>query len=180
MMLALLFTAQAYVPSQTCGGTPTHWSSNDLPATWHLRTGVNNGRAYSPLTDAQVRLLQARPEDQMWVLQGRMAPGLRADRHRHTGPVLGFTQSGAWRYLEHDFVNRAGSYLYEPAGSVHTLSVLEDNEQPTEAYFVMYGEVLYLDDDDEITYVSNVQTNIDLYYQACESAGLPRPTAILS
>ncbi len=134
----------------------------------------------NPLTDAQVRLLQARPEDQMWVLQGRMAPGLRADRHRHTGPVLGFTQSGAWRYLEHDFVNRAGSYLYEPAGSVHTLSVLEDNEQPTEAYFVMYGEVLYLDDDDEITYVSNVQTNIDLYYQACESAGLPRPTAILS
>ena len=55
MMLALLFTAQAYVPSQTCGGTPTHWSSNDLPATWHLRTGVNNGRAYSPLTDAQVQ-----------------------------------------------------------------------------------------------------------------------------
>ena len=133
----------------------------------------------NPLNDAELRLLQARPEDKMWVLHGRMPAGLRAGRHRHTGPVLGFTMNGSWRYLEHEFVNRAGSYLYEPAGSEHTLCVPDENEAPTEALFVMYGEVLYLDDDDEVAYVSNVQTNLDLYYQACESAGLPRPTAIL-
>ena len=135
--------------------------------------------ARNPLTQAEVRLLQARPEDAMWVLHTRMPAGLRADRHRHTGPVLGFTLGGSWRYLEHSFVNRAGSYLYEPAGSEHSLHVADENTQPTEALFVMYGEVLYLDDDDEVTYVSNVQTSLDLYYQSCESAGLPRPSAIL-
>jgi len=131
----------------------------------------------NPLTDAEMRLLQVRLEDKMWVLHGRMPAGMTAARHRHTGPVLGFTMNGAWRYLEHDFVNRAGSYLYEPAGSEHTLAV--DPDDATEALFVMYGEVLYLDPDDEVTYVSNAQTNLKLYYDACEEAGLARPDAIL-
>lgn len=49
-----------------------------------------------------------------------------------------------------------GSYLYEPSGSEHTLHVA-----------------------DEVTYVSNVKTSLDLYYQSCKSAGPPRPEAIL-
>jgi quercetin dioxygenase-like cupin family protein len=131
----------------------------------------------NPLTGADMRLLQVRPEDKMWVLHGRMPAGMKAERHRHTGPVLGFTMNGAWRYLEHEFVNRAGSYLYEPAGSEHTLRV--DTDGPAEALFVMYGEVLYLDPDDEVVYVSNAQSNLAFYLEACEEAGFPRPDAIL-
>ena len=133
----------------------------------------------NPSVGARMRLLQVRLEDQMWVLHGMMPAGMTAARHRHTGPVLGFTMSGAWRYLEHEFENRAGSYLYEPAGSVHTLSVPAENTEPTETLFVQYGEVLYLDDDDEVVHVSNAQTNLALYYEACEAANLPRPNAIL-
>ena len=128
---------------------------------------------------AELRLLQADTNRGIYVMAGRLAGDMEVGTHRHTGAVHMSTLAGAWKYLEHEFVNRAGSYLYEPAGSEHTLCVPEENEAPTEALFVMYGEVLYLDDDDEVTYVSNVQTNLDLYYQACESAGLPRPTAIL-
>ena len=47
-------------------------------------------------------------------------------RHRHTGPVHVFTMAGAWKYLEYEDVNRAGSYLYEPANSTHTFSVIEE------------------------------------------------------
>jgi hypothetical protein len=133
----------------------------------------------NPNVGAQMRLIQVRLEDQMWVLHGKMPPGMMAARHKHTGPVLGFTMSGAWRYLEHDFVNRAGSYLYEPTGSVHTLTVPSENTETTETLFVQYGEVLYLDDDDEVTHVSNAQSNLTLYYEACEAANVPRPNAIL-
>ena len=46
--------------------------------------------------------------------------------HRHTGLAFGYTVSGAWKYRE--YVNRAGCFLYEPANSVHTLTVLENAE----------------------------------------------------
>jgi hypothetical protein len=89
-----------------------------------------------------------------------------------------FTLSGSWGYVEHDFVNRAGSYLYEPPGSVHTLYVPAD--QPvTETLSVIYGETLYLDADGAVIARSNASTNLRLYYEACEAAGLPRPNGIL-
>ena len=37
----------------------------------------------------------------------------------------------------------------------------------------------YLDDNDEVTYVSNWKAMLALYYQGCEDAGLPRPDRIL-
>ena len=44
-------------------------------------------------------------------------------------------------------MNRAGSFLYEPAGSVHTLTVLEDD---THVWFQMYGANLNLDADGNV------------------------------
>src|SRR4051812_31191106 len=70
------------------------------------------------------KVSQVNISDGLWVVRSRMQPGYLAQTHRHTGPVYGFTLSGAWHYLESaDEVNRAGSYLFEPAGSVHTLHV---------------------------------------------------------
>ena len=63
----------------------------------------------------------------LWIIRNRFAPGVLVQKHRHTGQVYGYTLSGAWKYAEYDYVNRAGSFLYEPAGSVHTLTVLDDN-----------------------------------------------------
>jgi 2,4'-dihydroxyacetophenone dioxygenase len=47
-------------------------------------------------------------------------------RHRHTGPVHAFTLLGAWHYLEHDWVARAGDYAFEPPGETHTLVIPEE------------------------------------------------------
>ena len=44
-------------------------------------------------------------------------------RHIHPSVVVGYVIKGSWRYLEHDWVARAGSFVYEPPGEIHTLVV---------------------------------------------------------
>ena len=56
--------------------------------------------------------------------------------------MYAYTTSGAWKYREYEYVNRAGSFLYEPAGSVHTLQCVENE---TRVWFQMYGVNLNLD-----------------------------------
>ncbi|MGZ6957880.1 MAG: 2,4'-dihydroxyacetophenone dioxygenase family protein, partial [Acidimicrobiia bacterium] len=96
-------------------------------------------------------------------------------KHRHTGPVWGYTVSGAWKYKEYDYVNRAGSFLYEPAGSVHTLQSIEDN---TRVWFHMYGANLNLDADGNVESVVDAGLVRDSYFALCEANGLARPDVI--
>jgi 2,4'-dihydroxyacetophenone dioxygenase len=133
----------------------------------------------NPTYNARMRLLQVDADAQMTVSHGILAPGLGVGTHRHRGPVQMWTMSGSWVYREHEFVNRAGSYLYEPVGSVHTLYVPTENDGPTEVLSIVYGDVEYLDPDGDIVYVSNWKRTLDDYYQGCEAAGLPRPDGIL-
>ena len=127
---------------------------------------------------AELRLLQADIPRGIYVLAGRLEGDLEVGTHRHTGAVHMFTLSGAWKYHEHDFVNRAGSYLYEPPGSVHTFYVLP-NDEITETLSVVYGETEYLDAEGAVTQVGNAETSLRMYYEACEQAGVPRPSGIL-
>ena len=53
------------------------------------------------------------------VLKG--LPGARLGTHYHVGTVRGYTMRGFWRYLEHDWVAKPGTFIYEPAGEAHTL-----------------------------------------------------------
>ena len=76
-------------------------------------------------------------------------------------------------------MNRAGSYLYEPPGSIHTLFMPDDNPEVTETLTVVYGTTEYLDPDGAVIAVSDAATNLAAYYEACEAAGVPRPDAVL-
>lgn len=127
---------------------------------------------------AELRVLQADMGVGVYVLAGRLPGDLEIGVHRHTGAVHMFTLSGAWKYLEHEFVNRAGSYLYEPPDSVHTFCVLPGDEI-TETLSVIYGETQYLDADGNVIQVGNAETNLRTYYEACEQAGIQRPSGIL-
>src|SRR6202046_2228382 len=62
-----------------------------------------------------------------WVILKRFKPGVQLQTHRHTVSVDAYPSAGRWHYLEYDFYILPGSYLYEPANSVHTLHVPEDN-----------------------------------------------------
>ena len=33
---------------------------------------------------------------------------------------------GRWKYLEHDWMAEEGSFVYEPPGEIHTLTVPDD------------------------------------------------------
>jgi hypothetical protein len=127
---------------------------------------------------AELRLLQADMKIGVYVMAGRLPGDLEVGTHRHTGAVHMFTLSGAWKYHEHDYVNRAGSYLFEPPGSVHTFYVMPGNEV-TETLSVIYGTTEYLDEKGEIIQVGNAETNLRTYYEGCEKAGVPRPSGIL-
>ena len=74
-------------------------------------------------------------------------------KHKHTGSVHAFTKQGRWKYLEYPEVNTAGSYLFEPAGSIHTLIVPDENQEDTVVNFVITGANLYLDSNDQVTMI---------------------------
>jgi 2,4'-dihydroxyacetophenone dioxygenase len=68
----------------------------------------------------------------VWVVLAVIAPGGSVPLHYHTGIAEAYTLSGSWHYLEYpDQVQTAGSYLYEPAGSVHTFVCPEPNTEDT-------------------------------------------------
>jgi hypothetical protein len=90
--------------------------------------------------------------------------------------VWGYTVSGAWKYKEYDYVNRAGSFLYEPAGSIHTLECIEDN---TQVWFHMYGSNLNLDADGNVESVSDGAGTLRGYLAMCEAQGLGVPAVII-
>lgn len=52
---------------------------------------------------------------------------------------------GHWSYLEHDWVARPGTFIYEPAGEAHTLLINEDSPEPMVTVFVVEGGLIYLD-----------------------------------
>lgn len=72
-----------------------------------------------------IQLFLADVEGGFFVVRTRFQPGTVIPTHMHTGAVHGFTESGRWHYREYGdaSVNTAGSYIYEPPGSTHTLEV---------------------------------------------------------
>ena len=126
----------------------------------------------------ELKLLRVDLDRGTWVIRNRFAPGVRLPVHRHTGAVEGFTLAGRWRYLEYDFESVAGSYIHEPAGSVHTLDVPADNDGPTDILFVIEGALLYLDEAGAVTSVVDATTMVPAYRAMCEAAGLAAPAVL--
>jgi 2,4'-dihydroxyacetophenone dioxygenase len=77
------------------------------------------------------------------VLKG--LPGAMLGTHYHVGTVRGYTMAGHWRYLEHDWVAKPGTFIYEPAGEAHTLVIANDSPEPALIMFVVEGGLIYLD-----------------------------------
>ena len=96
-------------------------------------------------------------------------------RHIHPSWVTGLVLKGAWRYLEHDWVAREGSFVYEPPGEVHTLVVDEVADVPEMiTFFNIHGAMVYLDDNGVVTAYEDVFSKIDMcrkHYEACGLGG---------
>jgi len=145
----------------------------DIPGAIHI------GADELPFVDigdgSKLKVIMVKEAEGLWIIENVFAAGYEVQRHKHTGPVYAYTTSGAWKYKEYGYVNRAGSFLYEPAGSIHTLQVVEDD---THVWFQMYGANLNLGDDGEVESVSDGASTLAVYLNLCRQAGLPQPNVL--
>lgn len=124
------------------------------------------------------QLLQVNTETGLWVIRVRLDPGVTIQRHRHTGEVFAFTISGCWRYLEYPDLNAPGSYLYEPAGSIHTLNAPATNTSITDVWFAIRGANLNLDANGNVESVLDAATVLEIYRALCKEQGLATPSTV--
>jgi quercetin dioxygenase-like cupin family protein len=148
-------------------------------------TAVHRGESELPFVDigpgGTLQLLQVDLANGVWVIRNHFTPGYTVQTHRHTGSVHAFTQRGSWHYLESpDDVNTAGSYLYEPAGSVHTLHVPESNEGITDVWFTIHGANLNLDAEGNVELVIDAHSILPYYRAVCqEQFGIDPPVIVI-
>jgi 2,4'-dihydroxyacetophenone dioxygenase len=140
-----------------------HFGADDLP---FVEIGGGN----------KLKVIMVDEAQGIWVVENVFQAGFEVPTHKHTGPVFGFTVSGAWKYREYDYVNRAGSVLYEPAHSVHTLHCIEDD---TQVWFHMTGTNLDLDADGNIIGTADGPTTLAAYLALAEAQGHPRPNVVV-
>ena len=140
----------------------THLSTDQIP---FVEIGDGN----------KLRVLQVKAQEGLWIVENIFQAGFEVQTHRHTGPVWGYTTTRAWKYKEYDYVNRAGSFLYEPAGSVHTLQCVEDD---TRVWFHMTGANLNLDADGQVESVTDGAVSLLGYLALAEAQGLGRPPVL--
>ncbi len=92
-------------------------------------------------------------------------------RHRHSGQVHAYVIRGKWLYLEHDWVARAGCYVFEPPGETHTLVVPDDCTDMV-TLFTVHGALMYVDPQGNSTGYDDVFTRIEKYRAHFEAVGL--------
>ena len=92
-------------------------------------------------------------------------------RHRHPGPVHGHVLKGRWKYLEHEWEAKQGSYVFEPPGEIHTLVVPEGVDEMITLFHVT-GALLYCDPDGKVIGAEDVFTKLELAKKHYEKVGL--------
>jgi len=106
-----------------------------------------------------------------WVNALRVRRAGVLNRHRHPAPVYGYVLKGSWRYLEHDWVARTGSFVFEPPGVDHTL-VVDDSVDEMITLFHVAGAMIYLDAEGRPSGYEDVFTKIELCRAHYEKVGL--------
>ena len=147
-----------------------HTATDDLPYAddWAGTPGV------------RLKLLMADVEGARFAVRIRFAPGILLPPHQHTGEVHAYTLAGSWYYLEHaeNPPSRAGSYLFEPPGSTHTLKVADDAGEETDVVFVVYGAMIHFGPDREILAVGDAASHLKDWPEALRAQGKPVPTRL--
>lgn len=156
-----------------------HASSTELgpTAASALREAVHIGAHDLPFVrrseTSELQLLQVDLNNGLWVVRSRFQPGCRLPTHFHTGPVFAVTSQGEWGYVEYpEQINSPGSFLFEPAGSVHTLAVPETQVGVTEVWFAISGANLDIDASGAVTRVLDAHSILGFYRDSCRQLGL--------
>jgi 2,4'-dihydroxyacetophenone dioxygenase len=143
-----------------------------LPEVFYADTTSDDMRYYVPLTETVfTRPLFISPAQNRWCdILMATGPGL-VNRHYHPHQVFGFTLSGKWGYLEHDWTATAGDFLYEAPGEAHTL-VAYEHEDPMKIFFNVTGPLIWLDENGEAEGHFDVHDYIAISKEHYEKVGL--------
>lgn len=141
------------------------------------QTTMHIGLADLPWAEAgdgsALQLLHVDLNQGIWISNTRLPPGHKVIKHFHTGQVYAVTIQGQWYYEETpEAVNSPGSYLFEPAGSVHTLCSPADQHGDTITWFAVHGANINLDDDGKVVSVIDARAALDVYRGYCDALGL--------
>jgi 2,4'-dihydroxyacetophenone dioxygenase len=117
-----------------------------------------------------VKLLRVSEATGVYVLMVQFSPGTELPVHRHFGQVHAYTLQGSWRYLEYDWVATAGSFVYEPPGSTHTLRA-EGSEEDTIVLFTIQGGLVVFGPDGTYWAYEDAHTAKQRYLMALEQQG---------
>jgi quercetin dioxygenase-like cupin family protein len=125
----------------------------------------------------QLKALMIDVEGGRYAVRMRFRAGLRVAPHKHTGEVHAYTFSGEWNYLEYadSPANVAGSYLFEPPGTTHTLKIADDAGEWTEVLFILYGAMLHMDETGAIVGVTDAESVFAEYAQRLRDQNMPLP-----
>lgn len=111
-------------------------------------------------------------ENGTWVIRAKFKPGVTLPKHFHTGVVHFYTLSGRWNYLEYpDQPQTAGSYLYEPGGSIHTFHCPEDSEG-ADGFMVVSGANINFDEDGNLMNIMDAGWIEQVVIAAAQAQGL--------
>ncbi len=99
------------------------------------------------------------------------APGdMEMPRHHHSGTVIAYTLTGKWKYKEHDWTASPNTVVYETASSEHTPVALNQGE--VIVFNVIVGDLVYLDDNNNVIAIENWKTGMQRYLKFCEDNGI--------
>ena len=107
-----------------------------------------------------------------WVNITRARGDAIISRHRHSSPVTGYTLEGTWGYLEHPWVARPGTFIFEPPGETHTLVVKPEAGHMT-VLFHNFGPLMTVDAQGDVTDYVDVFKRLDVCRAHYASVGMP-------
>jgi quercetin dioxygenase-like cupin family protein len=109
----------------------------------------------------------------IWVVLAIFSRGAVVPLHYHTGVAETYTLAGSWHYLEYpDQMQTAGSYLYEPGGSVHTFVCPDTNTEDTVLLVRVEGANINFDNDGRYHSILDAALIQFLTPQLAEAQGL--------
>lgn len=125
----------------------------------------------------RLQLLMADIEGARFAVRMQFEPGVQVFPHKHTGEVHAWTIAGEWFYLEYPESSRctAGSYLFEPPGSTHTLKVADNAAGRTDVVFIIYGAMLHLDEAGNVVAVTDAESCLREYPDLLRQQGKAVP-----
>jgi len=128
----------------------------------------------------EVKMLRVGGASGIYTILTRFQPGVQLMTHRHFGAVWALTVEGRWRYLEYPWHAEAGSFVFEPPGSVHTLKVPDDNDGPTTIFFTIEAGMVFLGEAGELLFIEDGPSLHQHYSNALAAAGVAYPDEILA